>query len=277
MPTRSRTIKLVNSKKVIYIAPPGSENVFIRDPRNRPITPRHEPRLIELNESMQINGNLFNFPIFCAWDEEPEYSLLKILDGQHRYHTAVGLGLPIYYTIAENPDIEIGILAKAQSNWVLDDFIDRAIAAGDPDYVKLNQLRQAHPGLPLGAAINLLRGGVTGRSYDAIKSGTFTVTRENIAFANVVLDAAEAVKSIVPEVRPLGSQSIQALCRFAHLAQFRFPQFIARVRAHPSELRKGSSMDDYSYMYEEVYNFHSKSAHVSLTDLAKDMARKIEK
>lgn len=81
---------------------------------------------------------------------------MEIIDGQHRYSSCRELRLPVYYYIQPGYNIEdVERANRANTNWVLTDFLASYSSKGNTTYQKLNQIIEDY-GLSIAELLKVL-------------------------------------------------------------------------------------------------------------------------
>lgn len=98
---------------------------------NRSIKERHVNALVR---SLQQSNDLHLNPIIVNSDNE-------IVDGQHRFHAARQLGLPIHYVIDDHYDpTKMMRLNQNATRWSMEDYTNFWISNGREEYQKISDL-----------------------------------------------------------------------------------------------------------------------------------------
>jgi hypothetical protein len=80
----------------------------------------------------------------------------QIIDGQHRFFSAMELGLPIYYIINHNYGIDQVIRANTVGvNWNKEDFLNSYVKQGVESYVELDMIREEF-GINIGTLLSII-------------------------------------------------------------------------------------------------------------------------
>lgn len=119
-------------------------------PGNRDMTPGHIKRLMRaIQEHPEI---LEAQPILVN-------EKMQIIDGQHRFEAAKGLGLPIYYVVVPGIGIEVArSLNVMQRKWEPIDFARSYAASGNENYRIYIKIREQY-NLPHNIVMSALNGG----------------------------------------------------------------------------------------------------------------------
>lgn len=103
----------------------------------------------------------------------------RVIDGQHRLEAARKLGIPIYYKVMKNADINTARRLNAHArNWNLATFLESYVKEGVEEYVYLNNFMKKYD-LPLMLSVRLLKKkgeGRHGKSQFEFKSGKLSLS-----------------------------------------------------------------------------------------------------
>lgn len=225
---------------------------FVSDLMNRPLDETRQAKLRHLRESMQTQG-FQPFPLIVRREGDK----LHVLDGQCRLHVAEELKLPVMYVETDRP-FDIRKCGIAVAAWKFSDFVNTYVKQGNQDYQTLIDFSR-ETGLPLFRAAGLLGGYVNSdsRRSEKVAEGKFKV--KDLDFAYRVSGLANAVaQHPAAAVWAKTTNSIAALSRFVTVAEFDDEQMKAKAAAHPHMLQRCGTLDQYSRMYEALYNFASR-------------------
>lgn len=239
--------------------------LFVHDNTNRPITARDATKLRLLRDSMRKYGFL-PFPILVKRSGDR----MRILDGQHRFAIAQELELPVLWVETDRDDIVIAETAAAQSPWSLFHYVASFAAQGREDYIRLQQFA-GETGLPLAKAASLLAGETanSGNVNELLRDDKFRI--RDLAYARRVASILEVLKRYVPWA--LHSLSIAAISRFARVEKFEDAHMIKKIETHPHLLRRCPTLEMFSEMYEELYNYMARTR-IPLAFLAREVMAK---
>mgnify|MGYP001006399062 CR=1 FL=1 len=240
-------------------------SLFISDETNRPITESHKNSLRKLTASMKKYGFL-PFPILVRRVGQK----LMVLDGMHRLHVATELKLPVYYVETERDDIRISETAEGQRPWMIGDYVGSFSAQGFKDYAELEAFAKEFD-MPAARAATILSGNISSSTgfMGVLKSGRFVV--KDREYASRIASIIAALSKLVAWAS--SSSSISAISRFVRVPEFDDSQLIKKAEAHFHLLVKQPTMEAYSSMYEQVYNYSSRKQ-IPLAFLAKQAAAK---
>lgn len=160
--------------------------MFSFDKRNRPIDSLHVARLMA---SIKERNLLSDHPILVTADG-------IVLDGQHRLEAARRLGVPIWYTIAQDTTIyDVRSLNTDRDKWGADDVLHFHASQGNEEYIYIQKVVLENPDFKMSAIIGLLMYGDAVEREKEFNGGTFKCKRRK--FANVVMSNTRAFSSII--------------------------------------------------------------------------------
>jgi hypothetical protein len=217
---------------------------------NRPIDQRKVKKLVHL---MSAYGWLPSHPAMVC----REGSRYQIKDGQHRIAAAKALKIPILF-VEDNSDISVADLNEPQSGWKTSDYIESYDALGYPEYKQLKAFAKIH-GIPYTCAASLLAG-ETFRSKNQsrmIKSGKFKIKASD--YANLVMRIGYAIVEFAGEFGR-SQNSLIAISRLLFVPGFSPELFISRIQTGHHMLRNQATVDQFTEMFESVYNYKTTKA-----------------
>ena len=107
----------------------------------------------------------------------------NIIDGQHRYVAARNLGLPIYYVIDPDADVEVArLINNTQSGWKFIDYVHSWSSMGNEDYGKLeflledSSLAGISAGTKIAATSGIYHNSSNGLSKRIVREGKYKFT-----------------------------------------------------------------------------------------------------
>lgn len=221
--------------------------LFHRDADNRALDVKKHRAL---KESMEQNGFIPDYHIICTRGED---GLLRIKDGQHRFHFAQMLGLPVYWT-ETNSDFDVAVVNAAQKGWLPMDYATRFSAGGNQDYAELLEFKEDH-GIPLTIAAMLLSGMTTFTNVaQKFYCGEFKVTDR--AWAKSVV----AVYTPLVQTRPaLKTRVFLLACMaVARVKGFNAKRLAENLTRCQGKIALYANRDEYLEMLESIYNFGRK-------------------
>lgn len=196
--------------------------------------------------------NLLPFCPILVFEKEGQF---KIVDGQHRFNAAKKLELPVYYILCEEMDLKyIAQLNSRSDKWKNSDFLECYIQLGIKDYEVLLDFIKEYK-LIYSAAVDLLMSGVPRgggvENMEKFRNGAFKVNFFEESKQIVELTAEIFDRYVFYNDRCLigAVQELQkaGVCDFEHLK--------TKISEAPNIMDKKSSIKEYKYLIEQVYNF----------------------
>lgn len=192
-------------------------------------------------------------------------SEMEILDGQHRLKAAEALGLPIYYYVANDSDLnDVRLLNVNQRPWTWRDYINFYDQQGKSAYTTLKKFME-NTHLPVGVALTLLtteNGRREGGDVMLFKNGNIVVLDEVKAY-----EMAEKIREIEPYTEGavvLDRDFIVAL--YQVYTKFKHSQVMNKLRKLPRAFALRSNVRNYLREFEDLMNYGAKKR-VSLSDV----------
>ena len=219
--------------------------MFVRSDHNRP-TDIDTRKRANLLDSMERYGWLAAYPMNCRRIN----GRIHIIDGNHRFATAIKLGIPVKYVIDNTHEIEVAKLNNTQKPWTTTDYVGCYASRGNDNYIELQRFSETH-NLPVSLAAMLLRGRSKSRLSVEIQDGSFVVGRRD--FAERVALVLRAIAAINPRIRD--NHMLNALMLAMEVPGFDAVRLVANVRRIPEALIKYGTYDGYLQMIETIYNF----------------------
>lgn len=181
-----------------------------------------------------------------------------IIDGQHRYHAARNLGLPVYYVVKEGASIEAARhLNTTQKRWTMMDFARSHAAAGNKHYIDFIRTVEKYPQLTPTIIAFFLRGGTEQHNRtDDFRKGEFRI--EDLE------EGYEMCDKLVEIQRLCGFKANMAmavsLVSLLDNEDFDWDTFISKLNKDSARQGFGlhNTRRDSLRAFEDVYNFQSK-------------------
>ena len=238
--------------------------LFLMNEENRPIDP-DAYHYRKLRTSMQRYGFLPAYPLHCR----PRNGRLEIFDGHRRFSVAKELGLPVWFVVYDDGQLDLPFINETQEKWNLSDYVGSRAQQGRSDYVELQEFSKTNE-IPLSIAAALLAGcaGVAGITLMRIRSGDFEIKDRDIA--QRVASVYRSIKSISRITRHAGF--VNALTRCMRVKGFNASRLIENARKCPGKLVTQPDIQGFLRMLEEIYNFQSR-APIPLAFLANEMSK----
>lgn len=209
------------------------------------------------------------------WDDEPILvqrvnSKLAILRGQHRFHVARELGIPVKY-LETKRDVNIPGEEIIRITWNMQDHLFAYCEMGNEHYLRLREYHQ-RTGIPLACCVALLAGDAAGSTnrQPKFRNGTFRVGN---------LSHSRVVESIITQSRESGfpywnSQLfVQAVSKVAFSEGFGSEVLKEKIKTFVQFMKKEPSMQHYVELLDSIYNRQSHIK-IPLAFLAEEAARK---
>jgi hypothetical protein len=232
-----------SEKTIVYTT--TDYHIFKTEESNRPVK---EKRVANLMEDIAEKNLLEAFPIVVKSD-------MRVMDGQHRLRAAMELGVPIYYMINDDFDLnDIGKINSSSKGWKLDEFLHHFVKLDYPEYIKVEQYC-AEFNVPLYNAIGFLYGRFSQPNADLIntfKDGNF-----------VVKDYAHAVKvakrrddfSSYAEGFGLQKNFVNAVAKLSSQDEYNHKMMLDKMSRQPTKLKKATTTDGYLDTMIDIYNY----------------------
>jgi hypothetical protein len=263
-PKANKTTGKVKAKKVASVD--NDENFEVAEATKVYITTNYDlfklevsnrdiidTKVIKLMKDIKEKNLLEAFPIVVKSD-------MRIMDGQHRFSAAKRLGLPIYYIINDEFELnDIGKVNSSSTSWTLTQFLNHFVALGYEEYQKVNNFIQEH-NVPLYSAVSMLVGRISHPNQqlvDEFKSGRYRI--KNLEHAMMVIKQRNDYIERSDYAKEFGSQKnfISAVAKFTTLDEYDHNMMCDKLRMQPKELRKVNTTDKYLEEFVDIYNHHT--------------------
>jgi hypothetical protein len=241
--------------------------IFEMHETNRPLKEKSV-----LLESLQKFGFMPSGAIHCKHNGNGK---LKIVRGNHRFHYAQRLGLPIYY-IVDDTNSEIFSLEGDNSQaWNSSDFLKARAKAGDKDCGRLVGFMEKHH-IPIGPAASLMVGqvGYGGETLTRIKRGTFKVA--NMDFADNVVRVTDLGRDLGIKFAT-SAAFVHAVSLCLRIPEFDIDLFCDKLNKHCAIMKQRTKREDYLEEIESVYNHKSQLTRLPIKFRALEIARERQK
>lgn len=176
----------------------------------------------------------------------------EIIDGQHRYHAAKSLGLPINYIVVNGYGLrEVQILNANSKNWTANDYLEGYCDLGYEDYLTYRTFKMKY-GFGHNECMAMLSGTTTtGRVVEAFYDGTFKVKSYRDACAT-----ADLLVQVAPYYPGYTRRSfVLAMIGLLKNERFVFAEFIAKLTIQPTALVDCTKVPQYVELIERIYNY----------------------
>ena len=223
---------------------------------NRNIKPHHKNKLAESFKIKQL-------PIPIIVDE-----LFRIADGQHRLEVCKDLGLPIYYSVISN--IEMDDVQRVNENmlkWGYSDYLKLFMDQGKDSYFLYNDFKNTY-GFNHNETLHLLYcvkpGYIERRSEPrlVVSSGaTYDFRNGNLKIFDhdESSSLAEQILLTKPYYKGYHKRNfILALLRCFGNENYNHKEFIRKLSNQPDKMTDHTTIDDYLQKIQKIYNFQSR-------------------
>lgn len=222
---------------------------FAPDVANRDVR-----KLKKLTASMKKYGYLSAYPILCVPNG---HGKLSVKDGQHRLETAKLLKLPVSFVV-ESDELKLSIpeINNAQMPWTLRDYLSSYCKQGRSEYLEVKKYCE-RTGVDLSAAVSMFSGEMAsgGNQRDAFKTGSFRIKDRSLPekVGQLILFLGGITKHNTHK------NLVAAICRACCVREFKPEVFQAKLDGEPSLLKREATLDGYTQMIENVYNYRAKN------------------
>lgn len=212
---------------------------------NRKVDIKH---VKELQTQMERNREMFaSMPILVNED-------FFIVDGQHRYEAAKGIGLPVYYIVQQRASLnDARQLNIAQKRWGLVDFARSYADSGRKDYIELLRIKDRFPRISLSIVVEYLSSRMSGGARDvSFRQGEFVIYDAEDAIS--CLEVLDRVIHITG--KPQQAAFARALWRALHHEDFDEQVFLKKLAEAPENLFPSTSAATSLRSIEDIFNRH---------------------
>lgn len=194
----------------------------------------------------------------------------EIIDGQHRFHAARDLDLPINFIIEPNYSLrEVQLLNSNMKNWKKIDYLNAFCDLGYQEYLKMRDFMEEFPDFGISAAEAFLTnnsGGANNKVKEKI-DGKEVSNAKLFEYGGLVIDdlsLAYENASKVMQIKPYYEGYNRTIFVGAMLHLFRnkhydHSQMIARLKSNPGMIDHRTNITQYKLLLEQIYNFRSRN------------------
>lgn len=150
-------------------------------------------RVNKIIQSIEQVGYIVPSPILVNKD-------MEIIDGQGRFCACKEMGLPIYYTIADNAGInECIAMNMGQANWTTRDYINSYAARGYKAYLLLQNLIETYPSCTIDEIYGIVTNRVITNGYGtkSVKQGDLQLTKAQYLKSIPIFDYVVSLAPVV--------------------------------------------------------------------------------
>jgi hypothetical protein len=218
--------------------------------QNRPLNPSHVSR-VETN--IKAFGMLCN-PIIVNEN-------MEVIDGQHRLSASKRLKTFVYYIIVSGYDLEnVKALNIVGQKWTSLDYLNSFANDGMKDYVLIRKFMNKHE--VFGISICILLCSQT-RSDDQLRNNSSKISTFKKGLYKIGdLKIAETYAIKLKQIEPFFSRYKDIKFASALIGlfldkpdEFRFKEFINKLKLQPTKLIQCSTRQQYKEIIEEIYNY----------------------
>ncbi len=236
--------------------------LFVSNDDQRKLDLNHVKRLAQ---SMAKVGFIASKPIQCYRRGD---KLVKV-DGHHRFHAAMSLGIAIYYVI-EGEESQHMIAAEnfLVKKWNGEDFIRVYANRGMKDYQELASYAEKS-GLTLKFAASMLIGNqaTSNNASKNLNNGEFKIKDRSQIESFIELKSKVQAKEI------MHPRFVNAWSKCYFVKEFDPSQFAHKCALYSGFLTTCNNEEQALAMIEQIYN-HKQSTKIPLAFLAKESAKK---
>ena len=204
----------------------------------------------------------------------------EVIDGQHRLVACKRLNTPVKFIIDVGATIDHVISTNiVGKKWTLMDYINRYVAEGSQDYMKLQQfiIKAKSCGIGASCAIQLVRGGIKDvrfYMYDdgkirmhggATKQKRLYGVGNDINLGKFTMPNTKKIEQRLESVLKFRSfpfykhsRFIQALLQVMRITDFDLDRLAKQAEKYPSRFTNEPDTDSFVRMFESVYNYRLK-------------------
>ncbi len=198
----------------------------------------------------------------------------EIIDGQHRFHAAKEMDLPVNFIMCNNYSLkEVQLLNTNMKNWKKEDYLNGYCDLNYPEYLKFRNFMRRFPELGLASCETILTdslsGGYRSKSSSKLKgvvneSGSYAIRyfqEGDLLIPNYEksIENAEKIMMIKPYYDGFHRPSfVRALIGIFKIEYYSHSKLIERLAANPTALQHCANITQYKSLIEDIYNFRSR-------------------
>lgn len=231
-------------------------NLFKPHKSNRPLDPTN---LKKIRKSIEMNNLLEFRPILVN-------SNYEIIDGNHRFHVAKELGLPLYYQVNhEEIQCDMLLLNANQKCWSLMDYIHYYHQQGDKNYSEiLEMIKKTNQ--PLKATLELMGLSGGGTTSMKLRRGEFKI--EQICSIEEVIRKSDILNRVCEILSSHNTNTSR------YLSSSKFRVALVKILSHPDvdseilikkieiksrSVKNRSTCADYYEDIKDIYNWKNSN------------------
>lgn len=243
------------------------EKFDLHEVNRRTDSTKSRKRIGVIKKLMTKYGFQDGYPLFCVKNGGGK---LRIKAGHHRFKAAQSLGIAVKFVLGKD-DISIYEIESSTGIWDSSDFHYSYVKRGFDQYILVDKFKK-RTGIPLGACIGLLGGGIASSSNKgkAYKAGTYVV--KNTEHANAVGDMVVYLRSIGISWAA-NSLLVNALSKVFFVPQLDLITLRKKFKSNKAYIQKQITVSSYLTMIEDIYNNRNRKNKLPLAFLADQAAR----
>lgn len=215
--------------------------------------------VLRLKQSIQSRNLLAMRPITV--NEE-----MEVVDGQHRLMAAKALGVPVYFTVEKDFNIEDIILMNTAKSWGIHDYLNFYVKNHFPEYMKLDEYMKK-TGLGLKIALYICMGTSHDERMD-FRQGRFKFVEET---EMKEIDECWQTVGYIKKIN--GAAAYYTASKFwnALLKLIRHPNFdrdkwYSNLKKLVDRCEAKVSTKDYLKMLSTIYNYNNRNERINFID-----------
>lgn len=214
---------------------------------NRPL---NKKKIEKIKVDVQNGLNLLPYCPVIVFEKDGK---MYIVDGQHRFNASKELEIPVYYVVSQELNLcQIAMMNSKQDKWKETDFLNCYLELGSEHYKTLKEFNEEfHAGIAVTAEL-LMYGNYSAKKevLDLFREGLFVSefpgeTRKLLELTTDLFGRYRfgTDRSLIYAVQQIRNKG---LCDFEFLKD--------KIKKAPMMMDKQSSMKEYIYNIERVYN-----------------------
>lgn len=176
----------------------------------------------------------------------------EIIDGQHRLLAAMEVGVPVDYVMYRNANgNDIRELNMGGDPWRIMEHLDFGIKQGNQNYILLDRFMKNFPHIRPTDCTMLTKNSTSYARRREFEEGEFKVKDMKIAY-----EWGHNIMSLKPYFDGYKlSLFVRSMITVLQHPEFKFDEFLHRVKTRRSMIYKCGTLDQYLEMIEKIYNF----------------------
>lgn len=197
----------------------------------------------------------------------------QIIDGQHRFEAAKELNYPVYFFFVDGYRLpEVQILNTHSKNWHKIDYLNAYCDLGNETYLTFRRFMNAYPEFGISAIEAILTNKTASNAASTKQYTDGSGERKNYNVKNFqegrlkIHDYDISVRNAnrLREIKKYydgynRSVFVRAMLSIFRLEHYSHARFLDRLRHNQAALYHCSTIKQYKYIIEEIYNFRSQT------------------